>query len=98
MATMSIGASGIKGIARLARIAIDDADIELYAAQVSRILAHVEAMNAVDTAGVEPLAHAVDVVAGGRADAVTERIERSVLQAGAPQVQDGYYLVPRVIE
>jgi aspartyl-tRNA(Asn)/glutamyl-tRNA(Gln) amidotransferase subunit C len=98
MMTMSIGATGIRGIARLARIAIDDADSERYASQVSQILAYVEAMNEVDTSGIEPLAHAVDAVAASRPDAVTERIDRASLQAGAPLVQEGYYLVPRVIE
>lgn len=95
---MSIGAAGIKGIARLARLAIDDADIERYAAQLSQILGYVEAMNEVDTAGVEPLAHAVDAISVTRPDAVTERIDRDALQEGAPQVREGYYLVPRVIE
>ncbi len=95
---MSIGAAEIKGIARLARIAIDDGDIARYAGQLSQILSYVEAMNAVDTTGVEPLAHAIDAVATTRPDAVTETVDRAALQAGAPQVQEGYYLVPRVIE
>jgi aspartyl-tRNA(Asn)/glutamyl-tRNA(Gln) amidotransferase subunit C len=95
---MSIGAAEIKGIARLARIAIDDGDIARYAGQLSRILSYVEAMNAVDTTGVEPLAHAIDAVATTRPDAVTETVDRAALQAGAPQVQEGYYLVPRVLE
>ncbi len=55
-------------------------------------------MNAVDTTGVEPLAHAIDAVATTRPDAVTEAVDRAALQAGAPRVQEGYYLVPRVIE
>jgi len=95
---MSIGAAEIKGIARLARIAIDEADIARYAGQLSQILSYVEAMNAVDTTGVEPLAHAIDAIAVTRPDAVTEAVDRAALQAGAPQVQEGYYLVPRVIE
>ena len=95
---MSIGAAEIKGIARLARIAIDETDIARYAGQLSQILSYVEAMNAVDTTGVEPLAHAIDAVATTRPDAVTESVDRAALQAGAPRVQEGYYLVPRVIE
>lgn len=95
---MSIGAAEIEGIARLARIQIDDADVARHAAQLSQILAYVEAMNEVDTTGIEPLAHAVDAVASLRPDRVTEVVEREVLQAGAPRVEEGYYLVPRVIE
>ena len=73
-------------------------DIVRYAEQLSQILSYVEAMNEVDTTGVEPLAHAIDAVAMTRPDAVTETVDRTALQAGAPQVQEGYYLVPRVIE
>ncbi len=95
---MSIGEAEIEGIARLARIRIEPADIPRHAAELSRILGYVAAMNEVDTTGVEPLAHAIDAVATLRADAVTEHVDRDLLQAGAPRVEEGYYLVPRVIE
>ena len=95
---MSIDATDIEGIARLARIRIETADIARHAEQLSQILAYVEAMNEVDTAGVEPLAHAIDAVANLRPDVVTEIVDRAALQAGAPRVEEGYYLVPRVIE
>jgi aspartyl-tRNA(Asn)/glutamyl-tRNA(Gln) amidotransferase subunit C len=95
---MSIGAAEIEVVARLARIRIDPADLACHAAELSRILGYVEAMNEVDTTGVEPLAHAIDAIATLRADAVTEQVDRDSLQAGAPRVEEGYYLVPRVIE
>ena len=95
---MSIGAPEIKAIARLARIGIEESEIDRYAAQISQILAYVEAMNEIDTSGVTPLAHAIDLVARVREDAVTESDARSQFQACAPQVEEGYYLVPRVIE
>lgn len=95
---MSIDAQEIEGIARLARIRVEPTDIARHAAELSRILGYVEAMNEVDTHGIEPLAHAIDAVATLRADAVTEHVDRELLQAGAPRVEEGYYLVPRVIE
>lgn len=95
---MSIGATEIEAIARLARIGIDAADVARYAGQLSQILTYIEAMNEVDTSGVEPLAHAIDAVSACRPDVVTETVARDALQAGAPQVEEGYYLVPRVIE
>jgi aspartyl-tRNA(Asn)/glutamyl-tRNA(Gln) amidotransferase subunit C len=95
---MSIGATEIEGIARLARIRIDAADVARYAGQLSQILTYIEAMNEVDTSGIEPLAHAIDAVAACRSDLVTETVDRATLQAGAPRVEEGYYLVPRVIE
>jgi aspartyl-tRNA(Asn)/glutamyl-tRNA(Gln) amidotransferase subunit C len=55
-------------------------------------------MRAVDTAGVEPMAHAVDVTQRLREDRVTETDQHVLFQAGAPRVEDGLYLVPKVIE
>lgn len=95
---MSIGTAEIEGVARLARIRIEDADVARHAAELARILDYVDAMNEVDTSGVEPLAHAIDALASLRVDEVTEVVDRAALQAGAPRVEEGYYLVPRVIE
>ncbi len=66
--------------------------------QLTRILALVEAMNAVATDGVEPLAHPLEPVAWRREDIVTESDQRDEFQINAPFAADGYYLVPRVIE
>lgn len=95
---MSISADEVKAIARLARLSIDASDIPEYAEQLSRILTFVEQMNAADTTGVEPMAHPLDLVARLRPDAITERNERETFQLHAPQVKNGLYLVPKVIE
>ena len=55
-------------------------------------------MRAVDTAGVEPMAHAIDLTQRLREDAVTEEDRHALYQEGAPQVEAGLYLVPKVIE
>jgi aspartyl-tRNA(Asn)/glutamyl-tRNA(Gln) amidotransferase subunit C len=55
-------------------------------------------MRAVDTRGVEPMAHALDVVQRLRADKVTESDQHDLYQSVAPQVESGFYLVPKVIE
>ena len=55
-------------------------------------------MRAVDTAGVEPMAHAVDLTQRLREDQVTDTDQHELFQACAPQVEDGLYLVPKVIE
>ncbi len=95
---MGIDATDIEAIARLARILIDPGERAKYADELTRILTYVEAMNEVDTTGVEPLAHAVDAAAQLRSDVVTEVVDRELLQAVAPDTEGGYYLVPRVIE
>ena len=90
--------SRVQALAKLARIKLEDIEIPTLTAQLSQILVLVEQMNAVDTAGVEPLAHPLDLVARLRADVVTETDQRDVLQACAPDVAQGYFLVPRVLD
>lgn len=95
---MSLDADQVRKIAHLARLAILESDIAEYARNLSRILELAEQMNAVDTAGVEPLAHPLDASQRLRPDEVTETDQRQRFQEIAPQVESGLYLVPRVIE
>lgn len=88
----------VRKIAHLARLGVAEADIPDYARDLGAILALVAQMDEVDTAGVEPLAHPLDMVQRLRPDQVTETDQRQRLQAGAPLTEDGLYLVPRVIE
>lgn len=95
---MSLSLDDVSRIARLARIEISPAETEQTRDQLNHILAFVEQLQAVDTAGIEPMAHAVDVVQRLRPDAVTETDRRDVFQAIAPETEAGLYLVPRVVE
>ncbi len=95
---MSLDKEQVKKIAHLARLKIDDADVEAYANNLSSILHLVEQMNAVDTEGVVPMAHPFDAVQRLREDVVTEENQRDAFQAVAPKAEDGLYLVPKVIE
>ena len=95
---MSLDVDDIKAIAKLARLKIDEADVPSYATNLSNILDLVEHMNAVDTEGVVPMSHPLDVAQRLRDDIVTETDRRDELQKNAPAVEDGLYLVPRVIE
>ena len=88
----------VQALARLARIQLEAPEVPALVAQLARILTLIDEMNAVDTSGVEPLAHPLELVARRRPDQVTEIDQRAVFQATAPQVQDGHYLVPRVLE
>ncbi len=95
---MSVEQSDIEKIARLARIRIDDSSVPEVASRINDILAMVDAMGAVDTDGVEPMANPLDAGQRLRPDTVTESDQRERFQAIAPQAEDGLYLVPRVIE
>lgn len=95
---MSLSASDVEKIAHLARLAISPADIPGYTHNLSNIIHLVEQMRAVDTSGVTPMAHPLDMPARLRPDAVTECDQREQFQSIAPHVAAGLYLVPKVIE
>jgi len=95
---MSLDKTQVEKIAHLARLQIDPADVPEYATNLSNILDLVEQMDAVDTEGVDPMAHPTDAVQRLREDVVTETDQRDQFQAIAPQVENGLYLVPKVIE
>jgi aspartyl-tRNA(Asn)/glutamyl-tRNA(Gln) amidotransferase subunit C len=88
----------VRAIAELARIELPEADVAAMQHQLNGIFGLIEQMRAVDTAGVEPMAHAVDLTQRLREDRVTEQDQHELFQSVAPQVEDGLYLVPRVIE
>jgi aspartyl-tRNA(Asn)/glutamyl-tRNA(Gln) amidotransferase subunit C len=93
-----MAAINIAHLCRLAQLALDEAETGAVEADLARIIDMVDQMQAVDTAGIEPLAHPVAGVQRLRADAVTETVDRARYQAIAPAVADGLYLVPRVVE
>ena len=95
---MSLDLDQIRRIARLARIAVSDADALATAEQLNGVLGLIEEMQAVDTSGIEPMSHAIDLQQRLREDAVTESDQRADFQAVAPAVENGLYLVPKVIE
>lgn len=95
---MSLEKAEIVKIARLAQLALDEGDIPGYAHDLSNILGLVEQMNTIKTNDIEPLAHPMEIKARLRPDEVTETDQREKFQNIAPDVENGHYLVPRVIE
>ncbi len=95
---MSLTADNVKQIAHLARLGIEEQDVASYAKDLSGMLDLMTQMGELNTDGVEPMAHPMDQVQRLRADVVTERDNREKFQAIAPQVDEGLYLVPKVIE
>ena len=81
---MSLSQDDVKRIARLARIEIDDAQAAATQTQLNNIFGLIAAMQAVDTTGVDPMAHAQEVYQRLREDAVTETDHRAAFQAIAP--------------
>ncbi len=95
---MAIEQDEIEKLAELARIRIKDDQIGEVTERITAILAMVDQLQAVDTSAVEPMANPLDASQRLRADEVTEMNRREAFQAIAPAVEDGLYLVPKVIE
>lgn len=95
---MTIVSSDIEKIARLARIRVDADEVPAVVERLNNILTMVDRLQAVDTAGVEPMANPLDATQRLRVDAVTEPDQRAALLAIAPASETGLYLVPKVIE
>ncbi|HKJ53773.1 MAG TPA: Asp-tRNA(Asn)/Glu-tRNA(Gln) amidotransferase subunit GatC [Gammaproteobacteria bacterium] len=95
---MSLKTDDVREIAHLARLHIDDDAVDRYADDLSSILELMEQMNQVDSSGVEPLANPLDATQRLRSDEVTESDQRDKFQAIAPDVSEGFYRVPKVIE
>jgi len=95
---MSIQSEDVLKIAHLARLGIQQEQVESYASDLSNIMTLVEQMNQVDTSDIEPMAHPLDQSQRLRTDVVSESNQRDALQENAPDIEDGLFLVPRVID
>ena len=95
---MALTLEDVKRVAELARLAVDETEAREVLSQINDVFRLIAEMQAVDTRGIEPMAHALDVVQRLREDKVTESDRHEEFQSVAPQVENGLYLVPKVIE
>ena len=95
---MSVTAAEVRHVARLARIAMSDGEVEAMVAEFNNILGWVEQLGEVDTDGVEPLTAVIENQLRLRADVVDDGDVRDAVLANAPDAQHGFFAVPKVIE
>lgn len=95
---MSLSTDDVTKVARLARLAMTETEIQAAQSQLNGIFGLIAEMQAVNTDGVTPMSHSQDLSQRLREDIVTEVNQRAAFQAIAPQVEQGLYLVPKVIE
>lgn len=95
---MSVTQDDVVKIAHLARLAIDETEMQGYADKLTQVMDMVEQMNAVDVEGVEMMSHPLNMSQRLREDEVTESNHRDEYQAVSPSVENGLFLVPKVIE
>jgi aspartyl-tRNA(Asn)/glutamyl-tRNA(Gln) amidotransferase subunit C len=95
---MSVTNEQVRHIAKLARIAMSDEEIERLAPELNNILDWVEQLAEVNTEGVEPLTAVIDLKLRLRDDVVNDGNIRDAVLANAPEAQHGFFAVPKVIE
>ena len=95
---MSVSPEQVRHIAKLARIAMSDAELERLVPELNAIIGWVEQLAEVNTDGVEPLTAVIDQKLRLRDDVVTEGSIRDEILANAPEAQHGFFAVPKVIE
>jgi len=97
-AAMSVNTEQVRHIAKLARIAMSDDELERLVPELNAIIGWVEQLSEVDTDGVEPLTAVIDLKLRLRDDVVTDGGCRDEILANAPDAQHGFFAVPKVIE
>ena len=95
---MSVDATTVRRIARLARIAVKDEEVEHLQGELNAILAFVEQLGEVNVEGVEPMTSVTPMAMTSRKDVVTDGDNPQAVLANAPQSEDNFYMVPKVIE
>ena len=96
--SMALTIDDVLRIAHLARIDIDAPTASDAQAKLDAIFALINELQAIDTTGIEPMSHALDVVQRLRPDEAREKNQRELYQTVAPAVEEGLYLVPKVID
>ncbi len=95
---MSVSEKEVRHVAKLARLALSDAEIDKMVPELNNILGWVEQLGEVDTDGVEPLTAVIDLKLRLRDDVVTDGDAREKVLLNAPDAQHGFFAVPKVIE
>lgn len=95
--TGEIGRDDVAHVARLARLAVSEEEIDLFTGQLGAVLEHAEAMRRLDTAGVPPTGHPFPLRNVLRPDERRPSLDRDEVLAQAPQAEDGRFRVPRII-
>ena len=95
---MTLDLDEVRHVARLARLRLSDQELQLFRAQLSSVLDHIAKIRELDVEGVQPMAHPSDLTNRLDDDVVDEAMPRDVLLALAPEVQDSFLSVPKVLD
>jgi len=97
MGTAKISQEDVRYVAKLARLNLSAEDMEKFTLQLNSILSYMDKLNELDTSNVEPMSHVIDVYNAFRDDVVGESFGREVALENAPDREQGFFKVPRII-
>ena len=95
---MKLSREEVEHVARLARLSITEEEVKIFRQQLSDILTYIGKLNELDTSKVEPTSHVLDIQNVFREDHVTPGLSREDALAGAPEQEEGFFRVPKIIE
>lgn len=95
---MKITRKDVEHVALLSRLELGENDVEKFTGQLNAILDYIDVLSKVDTAGVEPTAHVLPLKNVMRADEARPSLPRELALANAPEQEDGYFKVPKILE
>jgi len=95
---MKISKDEVVKVAELARLEFTDEELDEFTEQLGNILTYIEKLGELDTTGVEPTSHVLDIATPLRDDKVARWLTQEEALSNAPDVEDGYFAVPQVIE
>ena len=94
---MSLTRKDVEKVSLLGRLRLSEAELDIMTSQLAQVVGYMEMLNELDTSGVEPMAHAVEVSNVFRADEVRPSLPREAALANAPRHDGEFYLVPAVL-
>ena len=95
--SMAISKEEVERVAKLARLLVSEEEKDVLARQLSSILTYVGKLNELNTEGVEPLSHVIDIKNVFREDRVRESLSQDLALSNAPEKRDGFFRVPKII-
>ncbi|HML35100.1 Asp-tRNA(Asn)/Glu-tRNA(Gln) amidotransferase subunit GatC [Sporomusa sphaeroides] len=95
---MKINRQDVETVALLSRLEMTPEELEAYAGQLNAILEYADILNKLDTKGVEPTAHVLPLKNVMRPDEVKPSLPRELALTNAPEAEDGYFKVPKIME
>lgn len=95
---MKLNRKDVEQVALLSRLELTEKDLDKYTGQLDAILEYIDVLNQVDTAGVEPMAHVLDLRNVMRPDVVQPSLSQEEALQNAPEPENGFFKVPKIVE